>query len=117
MRRGLRLYAVLVVGLVLCGCPHSGVGDACSATSPCPPPLTCDATLPGGSCSLACTTLGNTDQCLGTPNLSDAQCAVFDGGLACARGCGSLAPCRTGYTCRPLDGGAGPVASGVCLAP
>lgn len=117
MRHRSWLTAVLVAVPVLCACPHSGVGDACSASAPCPAPLTCDVSAPGGNCALACTTLGSTDQCLGGPDLSDAQCASFDGGFACARGCGAAAPCRAGYTCRPIDGGSGPVASGVCLAP
>lgn len=41
----------------------------------------------------------------GGPDVFDATCAVFDGGLTCAQNCTEFATCRVGLTCREADGG------------
>lgn len=116
MRLRVPCVAVCLAVPFFAGCPDSGIGDSCSSAVACPNGLACDTALPGGYCTQPCSTLGNTDQCLGTPDLSDAVCSSFDGGLICAGGCGAAAPCRSGYTCRPIAGGAGPASTGgVCL--
>jgi hypothetical protein len=116
------VFLVIALASLGCGCVPSSVGLACSATAPCPTGWACDTALPGGYCTAPCTSLG----ALGSSDLSDFTCATSattDGGLAWAKNC-FAGGCRTGYTCRPVDGGA-PVAAGpagaaplgVCLSP
>jgi hypothetical protein len=112
---------VLIAVTLACACVPSSIGTPCSTAAPCPASLTCETAWPGGYCTAPCPALGEN----GSRDMSDFRCSGgADGGLAWAKNCFVTSHCRSGYSCRPVDGGAAldagnPLmgAGGVCVFP
>jgi hypothetical protein len=107
----MRKLLLLLATMALPGCPGCTViiGTPCSEQAPCAEPYACDTTMPGGYCTRACTTEGDSArECAFSGDQYDGVCARFDGGLTCLRVCSAPGDCREGYRCVPAgDGGVG----------
>lgn len=98
----MKQFLVVAIGSLLFACSDPpNVSATCSSDVQCDEGLTCNTAVPGGYCTKACTTPGETSQC---PEASVCD-SVAGTAVSCVKICDTSSDCRSDLSCNGTSKG------------